>query len=300
MSITHESCSYPEYLVETDWLEKNLNDQNLRIVDCTVNVISNPDLSLAKKFPFVYRSGRSNFDTAHIPNAGYIDVANELSDPSSKIPLTLPTEQQFMEVMSNFGVSNDSRVILYSATEQNWATRLWWLLRCFGFTNAAVLNGGWNKWKQEVRPTSTRACSYQASEFISQLNSQLLVDKEAVLSAITNENIRIINALPGPVFSGSSPISFGRKGRIKNSVNIPFMALHEQDSGSYLSVSELQQLFDSIDIKLAEKIITYCGGGIAASNNAFVLSLLGYDNVAVYDGSMLEWGNDASLPMEMD
>jgi len=299
MTEINKTYQSPEFLVETDWLEQHLNDSNLRIIDCTVNVVANPILKMAKQMPFIFNSGFDNFDEAHIPHAGYIDIASELSDASSEIPLMMPTEKQFVEIMSEFGINNNSRVILYSATEQNWATRLWWMLRSFGFTNAAVLNGGWNKWFTEGRPTSNRACAYQSDEFTAKSNSNLFADKDDVLSAIGDEKIRIINSLPAPLYSGDSDIVFGRKGRIADSVNIPFVSLLDPDTGTYLPADELQKLFNTVNVDKAERMITYCGGGIAATNNAFALALLGYNNVVVYDGSMLEWGNDEQLPMDV-
>lgn len=298
MTTKSNEYQHPEYLVETDWLAKNLENDNLRVIDCTVNVVPNPDLELAKQIPFLYQSAYTNFEQAHIPHAGYIDIANELSDLSSKIPLMMPDKEQFSDVMSNLGITNDVQVVLYSATEQNWATRLWWMLRSFGFTNAAVLNGGWSKWLVDEYPTSNRACAYQSGEFVAQLQSNFFVDKESVLSAIGNDNVRIINSLPAAMYLGNSNIAFGRKGRIPDSVNIPFVSLHDPDSGMYLSANKLQEIFDSVNVAGAEHMITYCGGGVAATNNAFALALLGYDNVAVYDASMLEWGNNASLPMD--
>jgi len=298
MSEINDTYKNPEYLVETDWLEQNLNNERLRIIDCSVNVVQNPNKEQATNIPFAYRSNVANFNQAHIPGAGYIDVANELSDSSSDIPLIMPPEQLFIEVMSRFGIAKETHVILYSTTDQNWATRLWWLLRSFGFTNASVLNGGWSKWLSEDRPTSNRACSYQPKEFIAQRNADLFIDKHGVLSAIGNDKIRIINALPSAMYFGTSNIAFCRKGRITDSVNIPFNLLQEPDSGLYLSAKKLRDLFDTVAINEAEHLITYCGGGIAASNDAFALALLGYENVAIYDGSLLEWGNDGSLPME--
>jgi thiosulfate/3-mercaptopyruvate sulfurtransferase len=299
MTATNKNYQHPEYLVETDWLEQNLDDDNLRIIDCTVYVVPNPDLELGLQYPFIFDSGLDNFNKAHIPHAGYIDIANELSDESSDLPLMMPTEEQFSKVMSKFGITSDTRVILYSSTEQNWATRLWWMLRSCGFRNAAVLNGGWNKWFSENRPSSNSACEYVSTEFIIQSESDLFVGKEEVLSAIGDDKIRIINSLPSLLYTGNSDITFGRKGRITDSVNIPFVALQDSDTGVYLPANKLQELFDSVNVTDAEQMITYCGGGVAASNNAFALALLGYDNVAVYDGSMLEWGNDSQLPMEL-
>jgi len=299
MKTTSENYQHPEYLVETDWLQQNLGNDNLRIIDCTIYVIPNSDAESKLQFPFIFQSGLDNFNKAHIPHAGYIDIANELSDKSSELPLMMPTEEQFSQVICKFGITTDTRVILYSSTEQNWATRLWWMLRSCGFRNAAVLNGGWNKWISEDLPTSTKACEYQSNEFTVQSQPDLFAGKSEVLSAIGNNKIRIINSLPSQLYSGESDITFGRKGRITGSVNIPYGSLQNSDTGKYLPADKLQVLFDTVNVSKAEKMITYCGGGIAASNNAFALVLLGYENVAVYDGSMHEWGNDLQLPMEI-
>jgi len=289
----------PEYLVNTDWLENHLDDADLRIFDCTVNVTSNTDLEQAKKMPFLYRSGRIDFDKAHIPGAGFISVPLELSDISSSIPLMLPPEEQFVNVMRSHGINDDSHVVLYSSSETNWAARVWWILKSFGFDNVAILNGGFSKWTMEERPISDQACNYEYGELTTRHRPDAFVSKDEVLSAVNDDGVCIINALPSLIHTGESNVTFGRKGRIKGSVNVPFVSLHDPETGIYLSASLLRKQFDEVHVSEAEKIITYCGGGVAASNNAFVLSLLGYENVAVYDGSMLEWGNDESLPMEI-
>jgi thiosulfate/3-mercaptopyruvate sulfurtransferase len=299
MGAVEENYRNPEYLVETDWLAEHLDTENLRVFDCTVNVVPNPDSEQAKQIPFIYQTGRNNFDHGHIPGAGYIDIPGELSDSLSNLPLMLPPEKQFVEAMCKHGVSDDTQVVLYSTSEPNWAARVWWMLRAYGFNHAAILNGGWSKWTTEGYPVSNHACAYKPGQFNAQTRTDVFVGKSKVLSAIDDDKVCIINALPSPIHTGTSDIAFGRKGRISGSVNMPFMDLHDRDTGSYLPASQLQRKFDAIGIDDVTQIITYCGGGIASSNSAFVLTLLGYDNVTVYDASLLEWGNDESLPMEM-
>jgi len=119
-----ENYQNPEYLVETDWLEQNLESEDLRIFDCSVRVLPNPDSEQRQQIPFIYLSGRTNFELGHIPGAGFIDVPGELSDPLSNMPLMLPAEQQFTEIMSRHGIGDDNRVVLYSASEPNWAARV--------------------------------------------------------------------------------------------------------------------------------------------------------------------------------
>jgi len=173
------------------------------------------------------------------------------------------------------------------------------MLRAFGFNNASILNGGWAKWTNEGRVVSELDCVYQPAKFTTRARVDAFVCKDEVVSAVDDNKISIINSLPSPMFTGVSDVVFGRKGRITSSINVPFSSLHDPDTGCYLPAEELREKFNAADIVDSEKIITYCGGGIAASNNAFALSLLGYENVTVYDASMLEWGNDESLPMEM-
>ncbi|GMR16596.1 MAG: sulfurtransferase [Gammaproteobacteria bacterium] len=299
MTVTKKYYQHPEYLIETEWLENNLDKKDLRIFDCSVHVVRNPDAKQQLQAPFIFESGRDEFEHAHIPNAGFIDIPSELSDSSSNFPLMMPSENYFSAAMSRYGVSDNTHVVLYSTTEANWATRVWWMLRACGFNNASVLNGGWSKWKKEARQISSLPRTYKPGEFISRPRPGFFVDKEQVLTAIKNNSSHIINALPAPLHTGTSDVVFGRKGRIRNSVNVPFNSLHDADTECYLPADQLHHIYKTENINESEHIITYCGGGIASSNTAFTLSLLGYENISVYDASMLEWGNDATLPMEI-
>ena len=299
MTATENGFQNPEYLVETDWLEQHLNDPDLRVFDCTVVAGPNPNPDLAKKIPFAFESGRAHFDEAHIPGAGFIDLLGDLSDRSSKLPLMMPTEEQFVDAMSRCGVGDGMRIVLYSTSEPMWASRVWWMLRAFGFEGAAILNGGWAKWTAEGRPVGDESCTYTTARFTARPRSGTFVGKDDVLAGIGDKGVRIINALPPAMHTGAGGPVFWRKGRIASSVNVPTGTLHDTETGTYLPANELRKIFDAVRVDGSARIITYCGGGIASSNSAFALALLGYDNIAVYDGSMFEWGNDESLPMEI-
>jgi len=284
-------------LVETDWLEQNLGDPSLRVLDCTVNFVPNPDAMPGKEPPFKFESGRAGFEAGHIPGAGFIDVMDDISDKSSKLPLMMPPAEQFIEAMAKVCVGDDSRIVLYSTASPMWAARVWWMLRAVGI-DAAILNGGWDKWVAEARPVSIEPCQYAPELLTHNPVINIFADKNDVLAAINDDSACIINALPREMHDGSGDVTFGRKGRIAGSVSVPMGDLHDPDTGVYLSDEKLRDIFDAVDVNRAKKIFTYCGGGIASANNAFALSLLGYENVAVYDGSMFEWGNDENLPME--
>jgi len=285
------------YLTETDWLENNLSDPDLRVYDCTVFASLNNDDD--NKFPFEFISGRDNFNEGHIPGAGFIDLLNDLSDRDSEYPFMMPSLQQFGNVAMNAGIGNECHVVLYSTAEPVWASRVWWMLRAVGFAKVSILNGGWKKWNQENRPVSKQPCQYPAARFIARLDDGFFADKTDVVAAMGDLRIRTINALPQPVFSGAGGPVFGRKGRIPGSVNVPFHSLHDPETGAYLPISEIREKFADVDVRAADQVIVYCGSGIAASNNAFALALLGHhDKVSVYDASLAEWGQDPLLPME--
>lgn len=292
--------SRPEYLVETDWLEKNLDAPTLRIFDCAAQPAPNPDINLRKKFPLKPQSGLALYEEIHIPGAGFIDVPGDLTDLSSEFPMMMPPAEQVVDVMARSGIGDSTRVVLYSSTNPMWATRVWWMLRAVGFENASVLNGGLKKWVNESRQTSDVSFVYGREKFTAKYRPEVFVDKKIVRAALNSPQMLLIHALTPSVYDGSNDaLVFGRRGRIPGSVNIPSGHLHHPESGTYLPAHQLQEIFKAVNADKAEQIITYCGGAVNATNNAFALCLLGYENVSVYDGSMSEWGNDESLPIEI-
>ncbi len=300
MTANGKGFEHPENLVETDWLARHLNDFDMRVFDCTVSAKMNPDPELAMTSPFVFESGRTRFEEGHIPGAGFIDLLKDLSDKTSKLPFMVPSARHFADALAKCGVGDDTRVILYSTAEPIWAARVWWMLRAFGFDNAAILSGGWAKWTAEGRQVSDKPCTYALGHFTTRSRADAFVGKDDVLAAVGDENVCTINALPAPVYAGTGGPVFGRKGRIVGSVSVPFGSLHDPETGAYLPADQLRRKFEAVGAGNAERIIVYCGSGVAASSDAFALVSLGYENVTVYDASMSEWGQDASLPMETD
>jgi len=149
-------------LVQTDWLEAHLSDKELRIFDCTTHLLPADATTDA---PYRIVPGKAEYDQEHIPGAGFLDIQGELSDNTTKLRFMLPLPEQFAAVVSRHGVGNDTRVVLYSAGSIMWATRVWWMFRAFGFNNAAVLDGGWDKWKAEGRSVATAPCTYPQAIF---------------------------------------------------------------------------------------------------------------------------------------
>lgn len=285
----------PHALVQTDWLEAHLQDHALRIFDCTTHLLPADATTDA---PYRIVPGRAEYEQGHIPGAGFLDIQGELSDNTTKLRFMLPPVEQFASVMSRYGVGDGTRVILYSAGSIMWATRVWWLLRAFGFDNAAVLDGGWDKWKAEGKPVSTAPCTYSPATFTPRPRPELFVGKNQVLAAIGDPNTVTVNALPPDLHHGTAPSRYGRPGRVPGSVNVPAATLLDQNTKAFVSLRDAQQKLTAAGIEKNKKVIAYCGGGISATVDLFLLHQLGYDQITLYDGSMGEWAKDESLPIE--
>ncbi len=283
---------HPEFLIDTETLESRLGDPDLRVFDCTTHLIPDP------KATYQVLPGRADFEGGHMPGAQFIDLQADLSDNTQRLRFMAPSAEAFAAAMSRFGVGEGGRVVLYSTANPWWATRVWWLLRVFGFDDAAVLDGGWQKWSREGRPVETgpaRPCP--PGHFVVRVQRPLMVGKEAVLAAIGDGAVCTVNALLPEQHAGAGGNSYGRPGRIAGSVNLPAAHLLDPATNEFLPPAELRRRFEAVGA-FDKEVITYCGGGIAASADALALVMLGHQAVRLYDASMSEWANDPTLPIE--
>jgi thiosulfate/3-mercaptopyruvate sulfurtransferase len=290
--MTPGGFAHPEFLIDTAGLAGRLGDPELRVFDCTTHLIPNP------KTTYQALPALADFEHGHIPGAQFIDLQADLSDSGHRLRFMKPTAEAFAAAMRRFGVSEASQIVLYSTTTPQWATRVWWLLRVFNFDNAAVLDGGFKKWAAEGRPVETGpAKRCQPGNFTVREERPLMAGKDEVLRAIGDGAVCTLNALSAEQHAGGGGNTYGRPGRIKGSVNLPAAQLIDPATGAFLPAAELRRRFDSVDA-FEKEVITYCGGGIAASADAFALVMLGHPAVRLYDASMSEWATDPSLPME--
>jgi thiosulfate/3-mercaptopyruvate sulfurtransferase len=283
--------THPEYLVDTDWLSAHLDDPNLRILDCTTHLPPLPDFSLYTVVP-----GREDFDKAHIPGAQFVDIEHDVSTPHPRLHFMLPTPEAFAAAMSRLGVGDSTLVVTYATGNHWWATRMWWMLRVFGHDKAAVLDGGFQKWQREGRPTASGPAQPVApARFTARQRPELVAYKEDLLNASGRADVCTVNALRPEQHTGTGGVHYGRRGHITGSINIA--ALHHLNAdNTFKPAAQLRELF--APALSSPQVITYCGGGIAATSVAFVLAMLGYDKVKVYDNSLTEWAADPSLPMQ--
>jgi thiosulfate/3-mercaptopyruvate sulfurtransferase len=274
-------------LVTAEWLSEHLGDPDLVVLDCTVVVKQDESGHIQME------SGRASYERGHIPTAGFADLMGELSDPDSPLDFALPAPGDFAAAMGALGVGDDSRVVLYAANNPVWAARVWWMLRWIGFDRAALLDGGLTAWTAAGLPLSTEPADRAARMLVPTLRPEVIADRDEVRAAIGNDAVSIIDAMPGAHYRGEMAM-YARPGHITGATSIPVMSLVDE-TGRYRPEDELAAL---VDFDPGSRAITYCGGGIAASSVAFIMTRLGYTDVAVYMASLGEWAADPENPME--
>jgi len=275
-------------LVSAKWLKQHINDPDLVVLDCTV--VTMPDANDPRGIHNV--SGRPDYELGHIPRAGFADLIGDLCKTNGPVEFDLLNPEQFCAAMGELGVGNNSRVVLYDANYTGWAARVWWMLRWVGFDNAAILDGGLAAWASTGNELSLEPVSLSIKTLTPKPRHELIADHDEVLASINDDTVILVDTLPEAFYRGEMSI-YPRAGHIEGAVNIDGLSLLDK-KGHLLSQDELAGMHG---FNHNVRIITYCGGGIVASTEAFVLTRLGYNNVAVYMASLEEWTTDPSNPM---
>jgi thiosulfate/3-mercaptopyruvate sulfurtransferase len=285
------SFAHPEYLVSTEWLAAQLDDPQVRVLDGTTHLPPLPDLSL-----YDVVSGRADFEKGHIPGAAFVDIEHDVSTPHPRLHFMLPSAEVFAAAMQRLGIGDDTHVVTYATANHWWATRLWWMLRVFGHDRASVLDGGFQKWQREGRQVETGPAQPRTPlRFTARMRPEMVATRADVLAAIGRGETCTVNALRPEQHAGTGGVHYGRRGHITGSINIPALQ-HIRADNTFRDADELRTLF--APALTAPEVVTYCGGGIAATSVALVLAMLGHDRVKVYDNSLTEWAADPALPMQ--
>ena len=278
-------------LVEVDWLRGELEAPDLRVLDCSVANVVHDDSG------FGLSGGRGVWAQGHIPGSGHVDLLAELSDRAAPTPLMMPPAEQLRAALLRAGVGDGTRVVLYDNNLNMWAARVWWMLRAVSFDSAAVLNGGWRAWTAADAPVETGDRAATPAGHLSLVpRPGTFAHRDDVLGALGDGSVCLVDALQPEVYRGERR-DYARAGHIPGAYNVPFAELVDPDTHRYLPTEQLRARFAAAPVAEADRVLTYCGGGVAASSAAFVLGLLGVPGVAVYDGSLLEWSTDPGLPM---
>jgi len=276
-------------LVSCEWLQDHLKDENLRILDASFHL------------PQANRNAAQDWAARHIPGSVYIDI-NEVADRSPPLPHMLPDEHDFGAAMGALGISNLHKVIVYDSNGGHMAAcRMWWMLRCFGHRNCAVLNGGLVRWDAQNRPTDAKVPTHAPESCTPHIHPELIKTKAQMLANIKNQNFQVLDARSPGRFHGVDPEPRPTKhvGHIPGSINVPFASLMQADQDfTFKPADELKAVFTAAKVDLNQPTVHSCGSGVTACVSAFALHLLGYNDFAIYDGSWAEWGNDDNVPIE--
>ncbi|MEM6925779.1 MAG: rhodanese-like domain-containing protein [Myxococcota bacterium] len=288
--------SEPPLLVTSDWLQVHADDSRLRLFDCTGHIEFPADQ------PPIARSGRALYDRGHIPGAAYLDILADLSGVPRGDRFYAPLDpEEFAARAGQLGIGGDVHAVLYCSRRPSWATRVWWLLRLHGFDRISLLGGGWESWVRRGGRVSLDDTVHPAAEFALGYRPRLLADTQYVERMTRDRALgRLVNALSPEQFRGTDSIYYGRPGHIPNSVNLSYTSLLDEGSHSSFRNDERSASMLAAAADTAEHVVAYCGGGVGATALAFAWALAGRADVAVYDGSMIEWAFDPSRPISTE
>ncbi len=285
VSISVIVMSFKSALISPAELQEALTkNDHLILLDCTIDKV-----------------GQSLQDAPLelLPNSLFFDIEGKFSDPASKLPHTLVSEQVFQRGVRALGVDQDSTVVLYDRWGIYSSPRGWWMFKVMGFNQVYILNGGLPAWKEAKYPLVN---SYQENikngNFEAHFQKNLYADKEYILAHYRSSEVSIFDARSKGRFNGlvAEPRKGLNGGHIPHSRNLPFEEV--LDGVCYKDVAELKRQFEHFKTMEKEHVFT-CGSGITASILAFACYLSGQHNIRVYDGSWSEWGREElNLPTE--
>jgi thiosulfate/3-mercaptopyruvate sulfurtransferase len=234
----------------------------------------------------------SEYKNGHVPGAVNIDLFQLHWFDTTKRGIK-DFNRQSRLLLSNIGISKDSKVIFYDNVSGISSARGVWLLLYFSHKNVCMLDGGFEKWKKERYPIEVKSNPLRNVRFIGKPNTKVIADANEVKKSIRNKNVTIVDARSREEYVGSE-VRAARRGHIPSAVNIDWE--DNVEKAVFKSKEKLSKIYSNIPKN--SQVITHCQGGYRASNAFIALKLLGYKKVKLYLGSWGEWGNRLEFPVE--
>ena len=276
--------SRPELLASTEWLAEQIGQPEVRILD----VRWRPD-----------GSARDVFSSGHIAGAVYLDWRRDLIaegvEPTNALLLAPP--DQVAAALSAAGVGDGTTTVIYDDTLGLYAARTWWSLLAYGFGSARLLDGGWTAWLAEGRPVSNAVVPPAQAAFTPRANSRIRMTTADVRGVLGAQDTLILDARAPAEYRGLEG-NARRLGHIPGAINVPVGAMRREGSQHVRDGAAIREMLLRANVPRGRRMVCYDGSGIAAAKLAFILMLMGYEDVAVYDGGWAEWGDRLDLPVD--
>jgi len=258
-----------------------------------VDLIGHEDVSIVDGswyLPAQGREARDEYNHMRIPGAVYFDI-DEIADPNTDLPHMLPNPDDFAKAVSLLGISHNNLILVYDGTGLFSAPRVWWALKIMGAPDVRIIEGGFDRWKEDGLPVETGTPNPpQPRIFEANFVAEGVTAIDGVEAASSDAKTVTLDARPKPRFDGKAdePRAGLRKGHIPNSLSLP--ATKVVRDGKLLPIDELNALFDRMGIEENTPTVTTCGSGVTAAILTLALAETGRTNNKLFDGSWAQWG----------
>jgi thiosulfate/3-mercaptopyruvate sulfurtransferase len=275
--------AHTELIATPDWLAENLGRPDLRVLD----VRWRPD-----------GTARTIYATGHVPGAVYLDWKTTIGAPDEHgdaILLAPPAE--LAALLTHAGIGDGTSTVLYDDTLAYYASRVWWSLRAYGYESARILEGGYPAWLASGHPVSSGEVHAEPAAFTPRAQPRQRLTTADVRGLLGSSDVLFLDAR-GPAeylgFGGNAR----RLGHIPGAVNLPVASMHRPGTQHLREPADIRALLLRANVTRGRHLVCYDGSGVAAAKLAFVLTLMGHEDVSVYDGGWADWGDRLDLPVD--
>ena len=276
-SVESKGYASTDKLVSTSWVAERLDDKNLKIIDI--------------RLPEDYAAG-------HIPDSVNLSY-KELQVERDGVKGLIPSANEMATKLSALGIKDTDTIVVVDHIKNLWSSRLLWTLEVYGHGDTKLMDGSYALWESEGKKITSDSTSISSSKysFTGEAKPELIISLQKVMESIDDESSIVLDTRSADEYAGRD-VRAERGGHIPESIHVEWVQNVDAD-GKFLPAEDLKNLYNSTSVTNDLDIYTLCQTAVRATHSWFVLQeLLGYENVAVYDGSWTEWGNLENTPID--